>query len=406
MPDYPPAMTRAYLGLPDRFLFLLIFDFLSVVERKNPVGLVKAFTRAFAENEGPLLVLKSINGDLKISDLERLRAAAAGRSDVMLIDGYYSAEEKNALLGACDCYVSLHRAEGLGLTMAEAMMLGKPVIATAYSGNLHFMTPEDSYLVDYTRCRVPPGCEPYETRSSWADPDLDQAARYMREVFEHPNEAARTGQRARANVIARHGIATSARAITQRLEAIRDERRSRVRMASREAAQDPTPSSSSVAGTTERLDAPKPDLAGTQVMHPESNVHAVDAVEVERLEASLEGLDELAALRLSTEGRPFPRLRRAAQGALFRLLRPVTFQRRQFHTRLIEALRQSAVALRAEQARAAPLEQRLAQLTARQRDLHGVLGSLQAGSATFQTSAAAHLAALKGAVQTLESRTS
>ena len=79
----------------------------------------------------------------------------------MIRDGYLSADEKNALLAACDCYVSLHRAEGLGLTLAEAMALGKPAIATGYSGNRHFMTDENSFLVGYRLTSVSDDCGPY-----------------------------------------------------------------------------------------------------------------------------------------------------------------------------------------------------------------------------------------------------
>ncbi len=149
MPE-PPALQRDHFGLPEEYLFLFSYDLMSVLERKNPLGLLDAFTRAFAPGEGPVLLLKSINGDKKPSDLERVRDAASARPDVIVRDGYLSAEEKDALTAGCDCYVSLHRSEGLGLTMAEAMACGKPVIATAYSGNLNFMTPESSYLVPYS----------------------------------------------------------------------------------------------------------------------------------------------------------------------------------------------------------------------------------------------------------------
>ena len=91
----------------------------------------------------------------------------------------------------CDCYVSLHRSEGLGLTMAEAMALGKPVIATGYSGNLHFMTPDNSYLVDYSRVAVPSGCDPYPAGAKWAEPDAEQAAELMRLVYRGPRETER-----------------------------------------------------------------------------------------------------------------------------------------------------------------------------------------------------------------------
>ena len=99
-------------------------------------------------------------------------------------------------MAACDCYVSLHRAEGFGLTMAEAMAIGKPVIATGYSGNVDFMNNENSYLVDYTIGRVGPDCEIYPPEGEWADPSIEHAAELMRRVFSEPAEAAAKGERA------------------------------------------------------------------------------------------------------------------------------------------------------------------------------------------------------------------
>jgi hypothetical protein len=99
---------------------------------------------------------------------------------VRLLEGYLSATETHALIAAADCFVSLHRAEGLGLSPAEAMARGKPVIATAYSGNLDYMTSVDTYLVDYTLREVGAGCGPYPKDAHWADADLDAAARAMR----------------------------------------------------------------------------------------------------------------------------------------------------------------------------------------------------------------------------------
>jgi len=335
VPRYSPSITRARLGLPDRFTFLLIFDFLSIVERKNPHGLISAFTRAFASDEGPVLVLKSINGELRLAELERLRAAVGSRLDVWIVDSYYTDEEKNALLGTCDCYVSLHRSEGLGLTMAEAMALSKPVIATGYSGNLHFMTPENSYLVDYVRTNVPAGCEPYPTSTSWADPDLDQAAAYMRQVYERPVEAARKAQQARQDVLERHNCQTSARAIVQRVDAIRRERRSRV------------------AGGVRPMQGPGPT---PQVSTPE-------VVGVEQIEALLPSLAATATLRLGAEGRSFSGMRLAAQRALFRVLRPLWFQQHQFHAQLVSAVRLTAGAIRSEQRARESVETKVRELT-------------------------------------------
>jgi glycosyltransferase involved in cell wall biosynthesis/SAM-dependent methyltransferase len=193
-------MPRAHLGLPDSFLFLFSFDFYSRFERKNPLAAVEAFRRAFEPGEGPVLLLKSINGDKQLTDLERLRAAAADRDDIVVLDGYLSAEETAALTASCDCYVSLHRSEGFGLTIAEAMSHGKPVIATRYSGNLMYMTDETSFLVPYRLISVPPGVDPYPEDAEWADPDLDEAARFMRQVNDDPAEAAAVGRRGREHV--------------------------------------------------------------------------------------------------------------------------------------------------------------------------------------------------------------
>ncbi len=127
------------LGLDaDAFTFLFTFDFFSTARRKNPGGLVQAYTRAFGPEDGTQLVIKTFNGDAKPESLRELVSAAADRPDVHVVDTYLPLEEKNALIAAADCYVSLHRAEGFGLSLAEAMLLGKPVVATGYSGNLQF----------------------------------------------------------------------------------------------------------------------------------------------------------------------------------------------------------------------------------------------------------------------------
>jgi glycosyltransferase involved in cell wall biosynthesis len=105
------------------------------------------------------------------------------------MDKYLDSEMSAALMNLCDCYVSLHRSEGLGLTIAEAMLLGKPVIATGYSGNLDFMTPDTSYMVPWTRVKVGKGAEAYSSRATWAEPNLDVAAEMMRTVYENPEQA-------------------------------------------------------------------------------------------------------------------------------------------------------------------------------------------------------------------------
>jgi SAM-dependent methyltransferase len=202
LPISAPVVTDAPLSIdvPDGFTFLFLFDFYSTLQRKNPLGLVEAFARAFKPGEGPNLLIKSFNGDYKPEALRRLREAAAGRPDVHIVDRFVTEAERAVLMDRCDCYVSLHRSEGFGLTLGEAMALGKPVIGTGYGGNLDFMTPANSYLVGYEMTTVGPEGENYPSSGRWAEPDLDHAARLMREVWTDQEEARRRGERARADI--------------------------------------------------------------------------------------------------------------------------------------------------------------------------------------------------------------
>ena len=225
VPAPPSAVTRPALGLPDdRFVFLFVYDFLSTAERKNPVGLIDAYTQAFGPDDNTVLVLKSINGDRRVGELERVRRAAAARDDVIVRDGYLPSEEHSALVAQCDAYVSLHRSEGFGLDMAKAMGLGKPVIATGYSGNLEFMDDDTGYLVDYDLVPVGPGCDPYPPGSRWAQPRVTHAAELMRRVVERPDEAAERGRRAAARIGGDFSLAARSRELARMLGETRSRR--------------------------------------------------------------------------------------------------------------------------------------------------------------------------------------
>jgi glycosyltransferase involved in cell wall biosynthesis len=191
--------TRADFELPpDPFIFLFSFDFASYVARKNPSAVVSAFRAAFpVGNEPVALVLKTINGHRKREALERLKDEAAGDPRVRVLDGFLSRDEVFGLESVADCFMSLHRSEGFGLGLAESMSLGKPVIGTAYSGNLDFMNAGNSCLVGYQLIDVHPGEYPHPEGQVWADPDVDQAAYYMRRLAGDPAFAAALGRQAR-----------------------------------------------------------------------------------------------------------------------------------------------------------------------------------------------------------------
>ena len=219
-----PFRSRRELSLPDGFTFLFLFDFVSA-ERKNPIGVVEAFMRAFGPGEGPTLVLKSINGrERKPKHLKELLAAVGRRPDIVVRDGYVSEVERDSYIAACDSYVSLHRSEGFGLTLAEAMACGKPVIATGYSGNLEFMNEANSYLVPYRLVEIPDEWWAYAPDAHWADPDVDTAASLMQHAYENQSKARSLGERGRAAVLRQHAVERAADFMTTRFGQAKERR--------------------------------------------------------------------------------------------------------------------------------------------------------------------------------------
>ncbi len=203
-PQAPPALPSAFdrqaFGIPDGTVcFLTLFDATSNVTRKNPAGLIRAYCTAFPDaTSDTLLIVKA----KKLTDGERraLEALAGGRTDIRIVNESWTAERIAALMAACDAYVSLHRAEGFGLTVAEAMACGKPVIATAYSGTMDITTPDTAYLVPCRTVMLEADDGYYRRGTVWAEPDLEAAARLMRRVVSHPDEARAVGARAAARI--------------------------------------------------------------------------------------------------------------------------------------------------------------------------------------------------------------
>jgi glycosyltransferase involved in cell wall biosynthesis len=196
----PSALPRSHFDLdPSSYVFLFVFDYGSVAERKNPLALVEAFRSAFRVTDNAVLVLKSSRAAADPTAHARLREAVKGLP-VRLIDGTLSREELDALFSHADCYVSLHRSEGYGLTLAEAMRAGKPVIATGWSGNVDFMTTANSFLVRHRIVELDRDHPPYRKGTHWAQPDVAHAAELMRHVYENRDDAARVARLGQADI--------------------------------------------------------------------------------------------------------------------------------------------------------------------------------------------------------------
>jgi glycosyltransferase involved in cell wall biosynthesis len=227
------SVLRDRFGLPkDAVVFLFTFDFNSTASRKNPMGVVEAFTRAFPERGpgSPVLVIKAINLE-RAPSFETLLTDAVEHAGGVLFNSLFSGQEMADLFHACDVYVSLHRSEGFGLGMAEAMAIGKPVIATGYSGNLDFMNVANSCLVGYRLRPIVPDdhthnvgiAAVYTEGALWAEPDIGQAARWMRALVADPQLRYRFGEHGRQTIAALFTEEAVGRIAVDRLRTLADE---------------------------------------------------------------------------------------------------------------------------------------------------------------------------------------
>ena len=198
----PSMLVRKDFGLPDgKFLFLCTFDCNSSLARKNPHAVIEAFKSAFPlARKDVFLLLKSSNGYRNPEALRQLKRLIGEDRRILLRDDIIDIRHLQALQRACDAYVSLHRAEGLGLGMAECMRIGKPVIATGWSGNLDFMNEDNSLLVNFKLVAVKSGEYPNGEGQEWAEPNIMHAATLMRLVVDQPAAVAEKVARARRDI--------------------------------------------------------------------------------------------------------------------------------------------------------------------------------------------------------------
>jgi len=199
---------RRELGLDDRrFYYLFSFDYYSYPERKNPLGVLKAFQDAFPKgDENVGLIIKSTGAPAHYPEIkQRMQAAMEVDPRIKMIDRTMARREVLGLIKSCDCYVSLHRAEGFGIGMVEAMNFGKAVIGTDFSGSTDFLSEQTGFSVPYELRPIQPNEYVWTEGQSWAEPNHQKAIELIKLVFENPQLGTKKGNYARTFVRQRYG---------------------------------------------------------------------------------------------------------------------------------------------------------------------------------------------------------
>jgi glycosyltransferase involved in cell wall biosynthesis len=219
----PTGMSRSAFGLPeDRFLFLSMYDTLSFQERKNPLAAIEAFQRAFGREDARVgLVVKVSNSRVNPEEIVKLQEKIDGHPGIYLLDAIFDRPAANALMNAADCFVSLHRSEGFGLGLAEAMYLGKPALGTGWSGNADFMNADNSCPVGYRLIRVGRDLGPYRADQLWADPDIEHAVWYMRKLVNDESWRSGIALRGQRTIREEYSPAVVGRMIKKRLKRLK-----------------------------------------------------------------------------------------------------------------------------------------------------------------------------------------
>jgi glycosyltransferase involved in cell wall biosynthesis len=223
--EIPNDITRKNFNLPeDLFLYMFSFNLYSHIKRKNPQAVIECFLKAFDDQNADAGLVIKIIGDKTLpthnEKFKKLQNLAKDRK-IFFIFEELNREKMLGLINCCDVYVSLHRGEGFGLGMAEAMKMGKNVIGTAYSGNMDFMNEDNSCLVPYTLIDIQKGEYLYfEKGTQWADPDIEQAVYYMKKLYEDKEYRDRLRKNAQAYMDKYHSFEYIAKKYEERMTAI------------------------------------------------------------------------------------------------------------------------------------------------------------------------------------------
>lgn len=211
---------RAYFSLPeDKFLFLMMYDSNSMIERKNPLGVIEAFKKAFTkENHDVGLIIKVNNCNKE--DISILKNNLSDYDNIYLLTNSLTKIQVNSLIKCADVLVSLHRAEGFGLVMAEAMIVGTPCIATNYSSNTEFMNSDVACMVGFKITEVKKKNPVYPVGAKWAEPDLEEASEYMRKLWKDKNYFQKVSRNAESYIKSKLSLQSAVTLIENRVNEI------------------------------------------------------------------------------------------------------------------------------------------------------------------------------------------
>ena len=213
-------INREYFNLPKNvFLFLIMFDVNSTMQRKNPLDAIRAFKNAFSKDNKDVGIVIKIN-NANTHAVNTIKSELKGFKNVFIIDKTLSKIEVNSLIKVCDTFVSLHRSEGFGLVIAEAMYLKTPVIATYYSANTDFMSTSTACCIDYKLIKIDKDYSMYKSNQVWAQPDVIQASVFMKILFSDENYRNQLTKNAYKYITTNFSINESADKITSRIREI------------------------------------------------------------------------------------------------------------------------------------------------------------------------------------------
>ena len=203
--DFNRSATRKQFNVPqDAFVVFFNFDYSSCYERKNPEAVLTAFAEAFpSDSDDTMLVFKTSRAEIHPQARAQLEATAhmlGIASRTRFVNDYLSRKDVLALTAASDAYISLHRGEGLGMGMLEAMSLDVPVIATAFGGNTDFVRPDTAFPIPYKLVPAHTNDPAYHAVREWADPDISAAASALHRLYGDHTLASSTAHAAKGFV--------------------------------------------------------------------------------------------------------------------------------------------------------------------------------------------------------------